>query len=441
MSIDKKLITNDQFRITNDNNRNSKLAIPNSIIPELRFPEFENEGEWDKPTLSSVCDVIMGSSPSSSSYNEKKIGLPLLQGNADIKNRLSAPRIYTTEITKECEIGDILLSVRAPVGTVAKSLHNACIGRGLSSIRAKKPNSQEYIYQWLFSYESSWTRISQGGTFDAVNSDDIRNLIIPIPKEKEQQKIASCLSSLDEVIAAHSQKLELLKDHKKGLMQNLFPQEGETVPKYRFKEFEKNGDWVEKKLGEVADVSKLAGYEFTKHIIYESFGKIIALRGLNIKNNSLDLRDVKYIDNSELSMLQRSKLFIDDLMFTYIGTIGEVALIEENDRYYLAPNVSRIRPNKNKVFPQFLLQHFNVPVFKNSEIAKFISSSSQPALTMENVRKFVLKIPSLKEQQKIASCLSSLDALITAQAEKIEQLKLHKKGLMQGLFPSLKNMG
>ena len=159
------------------------------IIPDLRFPEFENEGEWDKPKLSSVSDVIMGSSPSSLSYNENKIGLPLLQGNADIKNRLSTPRIYTTEITKECEIGDILLSVRAPVGTVAKSLHNACIGRGISALSATKPNSQEYIYQWLFSYESSWAKISQGGTFDAVNSDDIKNLLVPIPKPKEQQKL------------------------------------------------------------------------------------------------------------------------------------------------------------------------------------------------------------------------------------------------------------
>ena len=193
------------------------------IIPDLRFPEFENEGEWDKPKLSSVSDVIMGSSPSSLSYNENKIGLPLLQGNADIKNRLSTPRIYTTEITKECEIGDILLSVRAPVGTVAKSLHNACIGRGISALSAKKPNSQEYIYQWLFSYESSWAKISQGGTFDAVNSDDIKNLLVPIPKPKEQQKIASCLSSLDALITAQSEKIEQLKLHKKGLMQGLFP--------------------------------------------------------------------------------------------------------------------------------------------------------------------------------------------------------------------------
>jgi len=222
-------------------------------------------------------------------------------------------------------------------------------------------------------------------------------------------------------------------------MQNLFPQDGETVPKWRFKEFEDSGEWEVKKLGEVSDVSKLAGYEFTKHIIYESIGKIIALRGLNIKNNKLVLADVKYIDNSELSMLKRSKLYIDDLMFTYIGTIGEVALIDENDKYYLAPNVSRIRANKKIVEPKFLLQYFNIPYFKNVEIFKYISSSSQPALTMENVRKFEVLLPKLKEQQKIASCFSSLDELITAQAEKIEQLKLHKKGLMQGLFPKIED--
>lgn len=192
-------------------------------VPKYRFKEFEKDGEWVERTLQSVSEVIMGSSPSSSSYNEKKIGLPLLQGNADIKNRLSTPRIYTSVVTKECEVGDILLSVRAPVGTVAKSLHKACIGRGISALRAIKPNSQEYLYQLLFSYESSWKNISQGGTFDAVNSNDIRNLILLIPKPKEQQKIASCLSSLDTLITAQTEKIEQLKLHKKGLMQGLFP--------------------------------------------------------------------------------------------------------------------------------------------------------------------------------------------------------------------------
>ena len=122
------------------------------------------------------------------------------------------------------------------------------------------------------------------------------------------------------------------------------------IPKLRFPGF--NDEWEEKNLGDFADVSKLAGFEFTKHIAYSESGTLIGLRGLNIKNNKLDLSDVKYIDKSDLSKLNRSKLYIDDMMFTYVGTVGEVALIPENEKYYLAPNVSRIRVNKNVALPK-----------------------------------------------------------------------------------------
>ncbi|WP_344728255.1 restriction endonuclease subunit S [Corallibacter vietnamensis] len=200
--------------------------------PKYRFPEFINDGDWEKRTLGDedFTIIIMGSSPKSSSYNENKKGLPLLQGNADIKNRKSKPRIYTTEVTKKCEIDDILLSVRAPVGTVAKSLHNACIGRGISAIRVVKGNSQEFLYQWLISFEPYWVNISQGGTFDSVNSSDIKSLKIFLPKNpKEQQKIADCLSAADDLIEAQSQKIEDLQFHKKGLLQQLFPNVNEVA--------------------------------------------------------------------------------------------------------------------------------------------------------------------------------------------------------------------
>ena len=195
-------------------------------VPKLRFPEFVQDGDWEEKELGDkdVSKIIMGSSPKSSYYNENKIGLPLLQGNADIKNRLSSPRIFTSQVTKECQVNDILLSVRAPVGTVAKSNHHACIGRGIASIRAIKNNSREFLYQWLLSFEPCWQNISQGGTFDAVNSDDIRKLSIFLPPNpKEQQKIANTLTAVDALITAQSEKIEALKEHKKGLMQGLFP--------------------------------------------------------------------------------------------------------------------------------------------------------------------------------------------------------------------------
>ena len=169
-------------------------------------------------------------------------------------------------------------------------------------------------------------------------------------------------------------------------------------PKLRFKGFEK--EWEEEKLGKISDVSKLAGFEFTDYVTYEETGKIIALRGLNIKNNKLDLNDVKYIDKSNFSKLERSRLYKDDLMFTYVGTIGEVALIPENDKYYLAPNVCRIRVIP-KINARYLLFIFNSPSIKN-EIYKYLTITSQPALSMENIRKFSIKVPILKDQKKIA---------------------------------------
>jgi type I restriction enzyme, S subunit len=204
------------------------------------------------------------------------------------------------------------------------------------------------------------------------------------------------------------------------------------TPKLRFPEF--SGDWEEKKLGNISDVSKLAGFEFTKYIKYKDNGNIIALRGLNIKMNKLDLTEVKFIDDSDFSKLNRSKLFINDLMFTYIGTIGEVALIDENDKYYLAPNVSRIRFNKEICLPKFAIQYFNRDVFKQSEIWKYATASSQLALTMGNVRKFSLNLPTKPEQQKIATFLTSVDTKIEKLIKKQELLGKYKKGLMQQIF-------
>lgn len=179
------------------------------------------EGDREEVGLSQLAVITMGSSPKSEAYNEIGEGLPLLQGNADIKFRKSVPRIYTSQITKKCSIEDILLSVRAPVGSVAKSLHNACIGRGIASIRAKKGTNQEYIYQWLLAFEPKWERFSQGSTFEAVNSNDIKTLSINIPHYSEQQKIASVLTAADKEIELLEAKLAHFKQEKKALMQQL----------------------------------------------------------------------------------------------------------------------------------------------------------------------------------------------------------------------------
>ena len=166
-------------------------------------------------------------------------------------------------------------------------------------------------------------------------------------------------------------------------------------------------------MGDIAEVTKLAGFEFTEHVVYSDAGNIIALRGLNIKNGQLILDDVKYIDGSNFSKLNRSKLFIDDIMLTYVGTVGEVAIIKENNRFYLAPNVSRIRVQSNDS-PKFISHYMRTDNFKNKVIFPLIATSSQPALSMENIRKFMINMPKNRDEQDcLAEYFDHLDHLIT----------------------------
>jgi type I restriction enzyme, S subunit len=191
------------------------------LTGKKRFKEFEGS-EWKEYQLSQIANITMGTSPKSESYNSNKDGLPLLQGNADIKNRVSLPKVWTSEVTKECYPNDILISVRAPVGTVAISLHHACIGRGIASIKAKSKILPNYLYQLLLLSEPKWASLSQGSTFDSVNSADIRSRVFSMPLMiSEQEKIAAVLSAADEEISTLEKQLAAYKQQKLGLMQQL----------------------------------------------------------------------------------------------------------------------------------------------------------------------------------------------------------------------------
>ena len=204
-------------------------------------------------------------------------------------------------------------------------------------------------------------------------------------------------------------------------------------PSIRFKGFTEA--WEQRKLGEIADVTKLAGFEFTEHIVYSDEGSIIALRGLNVKNGQLVLDDVKYIDGSNFNKLSRSKLYLNDVLFTYVGTVGELAIIPENERFYLAPNVSRIR-FQEEYNASFMVEQMGSKSFFDNMIFPLIATSSQPALSMENIRKFIVSVPKEKsEQEKIGEYFSNLDHLITLHQRKYDKLMNVKKSMLEKMFP------
>jgi type I restriction enzyme S subunit len=191
---------------------------------KLRFKDENGNdyADWEEKKLGEVAIITMGQSPESISYNTDSLGMLLIQGNADIKERVTLPRQWTSQPTKTCEIGDLILTVRAPVGSIAKSSHSACIGRGVCSIINNKSSVQEYLYQFLLSYESKWTSLEQGSTFTAVSGNDIKSLKLNLPQLPEQHKIASFLSSIDAKIESANQQITQTQTFKKGLLQQLF---------------------------------------------------------------------------------------------------------------------------------------------------------------------------------------------------------------------------
>lgn len=187
---------------------------------KVRFAGFE--GEWEVKRLGEVANVKMGQSPESIYYNNEGLGLPLIQGNADLSNRRTNPKMFSSRYTKECNVGDIILSVRAPVGAASKSIHNACIGRGVCSISSNGLIIQDFLFQWLIDFEPKWREFEQGSTFTAINGNDIKMVEIALPSLAEQEKIAKCLTAIDEKIGAVSGQLAAARVWKKGLLQQLF---------------------------------------------------------------------------------------------------------------------------------------------------------------------------------------------------------------------------
>ena len=258
-------------------------------------------------------------------------------------------------------------------------------------------------------------------------SSEVKKTKLQAPLLIEQKKIGSFFSALDRRIILADKKLATLQTIKKGMLQKIFSQE------LRFRDDDGNEfpAWTEKPLGDIASVTKLAGFEFTKYVTYKDEGKIIALRGLNVKNGSLVLDDVKYIDGSDFSKLKRSKLYKGDILFTYVGTIGESAIVDKNDAYYLAPNVALIRIAHES--PQYALFYMQSEQF-HLELNKYVTLTSQASLTMDNVRKIKIMLPVMAEQQKIAAYFATLDRSIAAAQKKAAALRTIKKGLLQKMF-------
>jgi type I restriction enzyme S subunit len=367
-----------------------------TLVPKLRFPEFQNAGEWVVKKLGEVAEVYQ---PETISQMQLKKDGYLVYGANGIIGRFDKYNHEKSQIAVACR--------GSSCGTVNFTEPKSWITGNAMVVNVDDFDDvhKKFMYYQLFNANLDYLITGSGQPQITSNIKNHRVILASLP---EQEKIASCLSSLDEVITGEQQKLELLKQHKKGLLQNLFPQEGETVPKLRFNEFENSGEWVEHELG-----------SFCKSL---SSGK---------DKNEIDGEYELY---GSTGIIGKTKKASYDGEFILVARVGANAglLNKVRGKFGVTDNTLVIDLIYKEIisFIYYSLECFG--------LNKLVFGSSQPLITGGQLKEFLLLIPpSEKEQQKIAACLSSLDEIITAQTQKIEQLQRHKKGLLQGLFPNM----
>jgi len=380
---------------------------------------------WITSNLGEITHITMGQSPSSSSYNEEGIGNYLIQGNADIKNRKSLPRQWTTEPTKLCEDGDILMTVRAPVGAIAKSMHNACIGRGVCSIKPKNVD-KEFIYQFLLSYESKWKSLEQGSTFTAVNGVDIKTIQILLPPLPEQQKIAEILSTVDDKIEIIDQQITETQELKKGLMQRLLTKGiGHT-------EFKDSPLGKIPKSWEVVTINSI-GNVITGSTPKTNVNEFYTEEGILWASPS-DLTNVKYVNLTKkqltpLGFEQTRKLPPKSILVTCIGsTIGKIGMTNSWMSSNQQINSIVCTNLNNSEFYYYVIEN------KADYIKSLAGTQAVPLLNKSDFSSILIIKPPIQEQQKIADILSSVDEKLEVLAEKKTNYQELKQGLMQQLL-------
>ncbi|WP_432719161.1 restriction endonuclease subunit S [Pectinatus frisingensis] len=411
-------------------------------VPKLRFPGFT--GEWEERKLGGITLKIgSGKTPHGGASAYVNDGIPLIRSQNIVNDGVDLSDVVyiTDEIDAEMQnsrvnTNDVLLNITG--ASIGRSAVYSCgdpanVNQHVCIIRPEKLFSGNFIQLQLASTngQNQINTNQAGGAREGLNFQQISKIKFYFPKVDEQKCISEFFLQMNRYIALHQRKLTHLQAKKKSLLQKMFPKKGERFPELRFPGF--TDAWEQRKLGDIADVTKLAGFEFTKYVTYADDGNIIALRGLNVKKGNLVLDDVKYIDGSDFSKLNRSKLYKNDILLTYVGTVGELAIIPENDRYYLAPNVARIRVDQS-CDSQYAVQVMGSKVFYDRVIFPLIATSSQPALSMENVRKFILPMPCIGEQQHIGAFFKEVDNLITLHQRKLTHLKTQKKALLQQMF-------
>ena len=411
------------------------------FAPKLRFPEFKEAEDWQPVPLNRLA------TRSKQKNRDEKI-IRVLTNSAEfgvIDQRDFFDKDIATQGNLESyyvvELGSYVynprISATAPVGPISKNK----IGTGVMSplytvFKFNDENNEFYEHYFKTAGWHGYMRqaSSTGARHDrmAISSEDFMAMPLPVTTPKEQQKIADCLSSLDELITTQTRKVDALKTHKKGLMQQLFPCEGESRPRLRFPEFQNADEWKETCVGELGEL--IAGLTYSPDDVRET--GLLVLRSSNIQNGKITLEDNVYVDpaikGANLSQPN------DILICVRNGSkalIGKSALIPEV--MPLCTHGAFMTVFRAET-PQFVFQLFQTAKYQK-QVAGDLGATIN-SINGSQFKKYKFLVPKLPEQQRIATFLCGLDSLITAENQNLEALMAHKNGLLQQLFPSLEEV-
>jgi len=407
------------------------------LVPRLRFPEFE--GIISALPLAAVADLVTEKISVDEITSQQYVSTENLL--PDFGGMNSAVKLPSVSSVTRFRPDDVLISnIRPYLKKVWQADIHGAASNDVLVVRATERIGAAYLATVLRSdiFIDYVMRGAKGVKMPRGEISMIQEFLVPCPCADEQQKIADCLSSLDELITAETQKLDALKTHKKGLMQQLFPREGETVPRLRFPEFRETEEWDKCELGPLATKvgSGITPTGGDKN--YKTSGRPF-VRSQNVGWGELILGDVAFIDEETHQSFDSTEIKVSDVLLNITGaSIGRSAVA---DLRIAGGNVNQhvciIRTKPDELNP-VLLNQFLISERCQKQIDSFQAGGNRQGLNFAQIRSFEIPLPPTeKEQRRIAECLSSLDEFIAAQSQKIDALKTHKKGLMRQLFPVL----
>ena len=403
----------------------------NTTVPQLRFPDFLNDGEWEVKRLGEIAKTFSGGTPSANNKNYYGGNIPFIRSgeiNSDRTELFLTQDGLDNSSAKIVEKETILYALYgATSGEVGIAQMKGAINQAILAIIPKEDVDALFLYQFLKSQKKSIVNLYIQGGQGNLSGAIINSLVIPFPPLSEQRRIAQALTALDELIAATNEKLEQMKVYKKGLMQKLFTAKGKKLPEVRFNEFEKDGEWEEKRLGDVVEISD--GIHQTpnytkKGVMFVSVEDISTLKSNKFISEEDFFRDFKVYP-------QRG-----DILMTRIGNIG-IANVYDKDEL-LAYYVSLALFKPKSINSYFLKQSIDSYYFQYQLSIKTLHIAFPKKINKTELESILVYCPSIPEQRKIADCLTLIDEMINQYTNKVAILELYKKGLMQQMFPNSK---